>query len=348
MEECMSINHYNPTAGVDVVIPYYNHSAVISRALSSIAMQTIAKDIHVVIVDDASATTDINKLQKIIEGFNATDIASIKVVSAPENMGPGHARAVGQQSCSHEFITFMDADDTWANAYSIEWLVDAFTQHRQLDAVFGGFLEETGNPQAMFVEHKQDCTWMFGKMYRRAFLDTNNILMNDSRSNEDMGFNQLVLACTDNIGFMEQAVYFWMKNDESITRKKNNDYQFTGLLGYIWNHEWAEKERQKRHINTTEKGQIAAVDALIMCYFYYMEVLQDRPKDQAEKCLEAVQSFFNTAYKEGQVPETILAQRFSAMNLAHSQPGGLLTRVIPKMSIYGFVDLLKNRGEQVV
>ena len=89
----MSINHYNPTAGVDVVIPYYNHSAVISRALSSIAMQTIAKDIHVVIVDDASATTDINKLQKIIEGFNATDIASIKVVSVPENMGPGHARA---------------------------------------------------------------------------------------------------------------------------------------------------------------------------------------------------------------------------------------------------------------
>lgn len=334
------MNQYNKNAGIDVVIPYFNHSDVISRALGSIAMQTIAKDIHVTIVDDASDAKDIAKLNGIIEGFKATDIADIKVVTVDKNMGPGHARAVGQLACNHEFITFMDADDTWANAYSLQFLHDAFVQHRQLDAVFGVFLEETENPEMKFIPHKQDATWMFGKMYRRAFLDHYEILMSDSRSNEDMAFNQVVLACTDNVGFLDQPVYFWMVNKESITRKADNDYQFKGLLGYIDGHTWAETERRKRELHTKEKGLIAAVDALIMCYFYYMEVLQDRPVDQQLECWNEISRYYKTAFVDRQVPMGIANQRYMGMSAAHSQPGGLLTRVVPKMSFEAFVEKL--------
>ena len=334
------MNQYNKNAGIDVVIPYFNHSDVISRALGSIAMQTIAKDIHVTIVDDASDAEDIVKLNGIIEGFKATDIADIKVVTVDKNMGPGHARAVGQLACNHEFITFMDADDTWANAYSLQFLHDAFVQHRQLDAVFGVFLEETENPEMKFIPHKQDATWMFGKMYRRAFLDHYEILMSDSRSNEDMAFNQVVLACTDNVGFLDQPVYFWMVNKESITRKADNDYQFRGLLGYIDGHTWAETERRKRELHTKEKGLIAAVDALIMCYFYYMEVLQDRPVDQQLECWNEISRYYKTAFVDRQVPMGIANQRYMGMSAAHSQPGGLLTRVVPKMSFEAFVEKL--------
>lgn len=334
------MNQYNKNAGIDVVIPYFNHSDVISRALGSIAMQTIAKDIHVTIVDDASDAEDIAKLNGIIEGFKATDIADIKVVTVDKNMGPGHARAVGQLACNHEFITFMDADDTWANAYSLQFLHDAFVQHRQLDAVFGVFLEETENPEMKFIPHKQDATWMFGKMYRRAFLDHYEILMSDSRSNEDMAFNQVVLACTDNVGFLDQPVYFWMVNKESITRKADNDYQFRGLLGYIDGHTWAETERRKRELHKGEKGTIAAVDALIMCYFYYMEVLQDRPVDQQLECWNEISKYYKTAFVDRQVPMGIANQRYMGMSAAHSQPGGLLTRVVPKMSFEAFVEKL--------
>lgn len=334
------MNQYNKNAGIDVVIPYFNHSDVISRALGSIAMQTIAKDIHVTIVDDASDAKDIARLNGIIEGFKATDIADIKVVTVDKNMGPGHARAVGQLACNHEFITFMDADDTWANAYSLQFLHDAFVQHRQLDAVFGVFLEETENPEMKFIPHKQDATWMFGKMYRRAFLDHYEILMSDSRSNEDMAFNQVVLACTDNVGFLDQPVYFWMVNKESITRKADNDYQFRGLLGYIDGHTWAETERRKRELHTKEKGLIAAVDALIMCYFYYMEVLQDRPVDQQLECWNEISRYYKTAFVDRQVPMGIANQRYMGMSAAHAQPGGLLTRVVPKMSFEAFVEKL--------
>ena len=334
------MNQYNKNAGIDIVIPYFNHSSVISRALASIASQTVAKDIFVTIVNDASTEDDVAKLNKIIEGFKCVDIADIKVVNVDTNMGPGHARAVGQLNCNHEFITFMDADDTLANAYAIQFLHDAFVQHRQLDAVFGTFIEETENPKMKFVPHKQDATWMFGKMYRRAFLDHYEILMSDSRSNEDMAFNQLVLACTDNVGFLDQPVYFWMVNKDSITRKADNDYQFRGLLGYIDGHTWAETERRKRELHVKEKGLIAAVDALIMCYFYYMEVLQNRPIDQQDECWTEIKRFYFTAFNDRQVPMAIANQRFVGMSAAHSQPGGLLTRVVPKMSLEAFVEKL--------
>lgn len=340
------MNQYNKSAGIDVVIPYWNHSNVISRALGSIAMQTVAKDIHVTIVDDCSTEVDVATLNEIIEGYRRSDIASIQVVRVDENQGPGHARAVGQQSCNHEFITFMDADDTWANAYAIQFLHDAFVQHRELDAVFGTFFEETENPQMKFVAHQHDGTWMFGKMYRRAFLDHFNILMSDSRSNEDMAFNQLVFACTDHVGFFDMPVYYWMVNKESITRKADNDYQFRGLLGYIDGHTWAETERRKRDLHATEKGIIAAVDALIMMYFYQMEVLQNRPIDQQNESWDEVLRYYKTAFGDRLVPGDLVNQRFVGMSQAHSQPGGLLTRVVPKMSITAFVEELDKRAKE--
>lgn len=340
------MNQYNKAAGIDVVIPYWNHSNVISRALGSIAMQTVAKDVHVTIVDDCSTDVDVATLNEIVEGYKATDIADINIVRVDKNMGPGHARAVGQQFCNHEFITFMDADDTWASCYALQFLHDAFVQHRQLDAVFGTFLEETENPENKFIAHQHDGTWMFGKMYRRAFLDHFNILMSDSRSNEDMAFNQLVFACTDNVGFLELPIYYWMVNKESITRKADNDYQFRGLLGYIDGHTWAENERRKRDLHKSEKGLVAAVDALIMMYFYHMEVLQTRPVDQQNEAWAEVLKFYKLAFGDRQVPVDILNQRYVGMAQGHSQPGGLLTRVVPKMSITAFVEELNNRAKE--
>lgn len=342
----MSSNQYNKSAGIDVVIPYYNHSNVISRALGSIAMQTIAKDIYVTIVNDASDPADIDRLKYIIEGYRASGIHDIKLVDVPENMGPGHARAVGQQNCDHEFITFMDADDTWAMAYAIQFLHDAFVQNRQLDAVFGTFLEETEHGPAPFVAHQHDATWMFGKMYRRAFLDNFDILMSDSRSNEDMAFNQLVMACTDAVGFFDLPVYYWMLNKESITRKADNDYQFRGLLGYVDAHTWAETERRKRNLHKGPKGVQAAVSALCMCYIYMMEVLQQRPVDQQEEAWKEMTRYYKIAFGDCQLPRDMMREIYMHHQQQHSQPGGILTRVVPKMSIDGFVDELDKRSKE--
>ena len=60
-------------------------------------------------------------------------------------------------------------------------------------------------------QNQADTIWMFGKMYRRDFLDKYNIKMNDTRANEDNGFNMLVkfLCCNEmeRIKFIGDLVY---------------------------------------------------------------------------------------------------------------------------------------------
>ena len=44
----------------------------------------------------------------------------------------------------------------------------------------------------MLMAHEQDMVWMFGKMYRRSFIDKYKIRFHEtSRANEDNGFNTI-------------------------------------------------------------------------------------------------------------------------------------------------------------
>lgn len=50
---------------------------------------------------------------------------------------------------------------------------------------------------------------MFGKLYKRAFLEHYNIRMNMSHSNEDTGFNCVVKGCSNKIWYIPKPVYTW-------------------------------------------------------------------------------------------------------------------------------------------
>jgi hypothetical protein len=92
--------------------------------------------------------------------------------------------------------------------------------------------------------------WMFAKLYRRNFLDRHLIRFNDTRANEDTGFNTLVQSLTRHIRFIPQCVYMWHWRKDSITREDNGIYATTtGHLGYIENMIWAIGEMCDRKLN---------------------------------------------------------------------------------------------------
>ena len=276
---------------IDVIIPAYNCRNELIRCLHSTASQTYAKDIDVTIVDDAS---DDELLSEHELGECKTWFHNIKYIRLPENGGPGHARATGQTTACGKYLTFIDADDTWATSYSIEKLVTVMESNRNIDACFGKFIEETRNEKMYWVEHDNDRVWMFGKMYRREFLEENNIVMNDSRSNEDMGFNQLVLACTDNVVWISDPIYYWHYKENSITRRPENDYSFIGLKGYIYNHKWAFLECEKRGLNNTPKRHQSIISAMCMMYLYHIESIETRTPEKNKELESWIQDFVNT------------------------------------------------------
>lgn len=91
------------TPVISVVIPAYNSSGTIARALDSVFAQTLS-DYEVVIVDDGSK----DDLEGALRPY-ATRVRLLKQA----NQGPSAARNHGARSAVGHYIAFLDADDFW-------------------------------------------------------------------------------------------------------------------------------------------------------------------------------------------------------------------------------------------
>jgi glycosyltransferase involved in cell wall biosynthesis len=258
---------------VDVIIPCYNCHKTLPRALASIAMQDIIEKVTVTLVDDCSTDGNYNK---IVDTF--APLMEIQEITLQENGGPAVARQAGIDETDGDFIVFVDADDTLVGSSVLRLMLEAITKNN-MDVVTGQFLEEMEDGR--FVTHGHQMVWVFAKMYRRSFLDRFLIRFNETRANEDTGFNTVVAALTKNILHIPQAVYQWHYSDSTITRRDNAIYTWaSGHRGYIENMIWAAKEIERRGINKEiYRHHVASV--LCRLYFMHESVLSHAPEEAA-------------------------------------------------------------------
>ena len=121
------------TVPVSVIIPCYNCSDTIERAVLSVVNQT-ARPAEVFIIDDASTDNTLRHLFDLRKKFGKT---WIRVISLPHNQGPGAARNTGWNLSSEPFLAFLDADDAWHPEkikFQFDWMKKcpdvAVTSHR--------------------------------------------------------------------------------------------------------------------------------------------------------------------------------------------------------------------------
>ena len=92
-----------------VIIPLYNKSHTIERALKSVLNQTY-KNFEAIIVDDGSTDNGIEIVNKY------TSDARIKILKQ-KNQGVSIARNEGVKNSLYQYIAFLDADDEWEKDY---------------------------------------------------------------------------------------------------------------------------------------------------------------------------------------------------------------------------------------
>ena len=92
-----------------IIIPLYNKSHTIKRALKSIINQTY-KNFEIIIVDDGSTDNGIEIVNKF------TSDVRIKILKH-KNQGVSIARNNGVKNSLYEYIAFLDADDEWEPKY---------------------------------------------------------------------------------------------------------------------------------------------------------------------------------------------------------------------------------------
>lgn len=92
---------------ISVVIPHYNSSQTLVRALESVAQQSLPVT-EVIVVDDMSIASERAAALAAVEMF-----ASVRLITLDINQGPANARNVGWDAASSDWVAFLDSDDAW-------------------------------------------------------------------------------------------------------------------------------------------------------------------------------------------------------------------------------------------
>lgn len=317
---------------ISIIIPAYNCHNTIVQTLASIAMQENIHEIETIIADDCS-DYPYDDIAKVFSNF-----MKIKVVRLKKGGGPGTARQVGYDHSVGSYVMFMDADDSLIGCDAVNILKKVMIE-RQQDCVYGQFLEQSENGD--LITHEIHMIWMFGKLYRRSFLDHYSIRMNMSHSNEDTGYNCVVKGCSNKIWYIPKPVYTWRFKPNSITRFNNGMYgSESGMCGYLTNMIWQIKELEKRFVN---KNYILEQIISIMCilYHFYIENVQRYPLG-AEANLEWIRFYYEQCYKpyEDLIDEASLNQIFAAVAAEQNVAS---KGIIPKITFFDFMKEIKSK-----
>jgi glycosyltransferase involved in cell wall biosynthesis len=107
---------------VSVVIPTYERTELLKKALESVNKQTY-ENLEIIIIDDSQTT-------KPDDFFDGLDKYTIKYIHNEQRNGAPAARNQGISKSSGSFIAFLDDDDTWEPT-KIEKQIKLFHNHPQ-------------------------------------------------------------------------------------------------------------------------------------------------------------------------------------------------------------------------
>lgn len=321
---------------IDVIIPAYKAQGTIERTLASIVMQSIIDEVTITIVNDCDGIG----YDKFIKQFS--DYATIKELKLKVNGGPGVARQAGIDDTASPYFTCIDADDTFAGAFSLELLLKGVETNPGYHTIIGSFAEQ--HPNLSFLLHSNDLVWMFGKLYTRAFINKYKIRFNKSRANEDNGFNtiiRLVSSETEKIMFLPDLVYYWHDKPDSITRINNNQYSYDqSFVGYAENMAYAIKSAKKvKPFNSYI--DMWAIQVMAQLYnYYYQTVKRDARfvKQNFRACVKYYKDVFKAIYKT--MPKETLEDIF-AQTLSEQAPN--MKDNVPTKTIYQFIESLEGK-----
>ena len=231
----IEISDFQPhTIPVSVIIPTFNASSTIERALESVLLQ-ISMPAQIIVVDDASEDNTVEVLEKFC---TAHSLLNIKKICLPKNVGPASARNVGWDNSTEEFIAFLDADDSWhPQKLAIQYL----WMKKNPGIVLSGHrceFEPTAQADVNLSESTSQTSCSIQLFTLKSFILRNRLstptvmlrrdiqqrFLAGKRYSEDYLLWVEIIATHTNAGFI----------DLPLTRLYKNRYGASGLSGDLW------------------------------------------------------------------------------------------------------------------
>lgn len=234
---------------ISVIVPCYNVEAFVFKALDSVFTQTYT-NWECILIDDGSTDNTKNVTKEWVEKDTRFKY------HYQENQGLSGARNSGLKLASGEFVFFFDSDDL-LDTYSLS---DLFSlMETDIDIVFGKNAITEGqnknivdymkhNPQSLIKHTNQSKSLLklvieeplicvaWNRLYRKSFLDQNNLTFKKGILHEDELWFFQTLFHANAIVLNEKPTYYYnVANVNSITNNFNakNLESYLSIIKYI-------------------------------------------------------------------------------------------------------------------
>lgn len=146
---------------ISVVIPSYNRSEFIPRAVRSVFRQTF-NDIELLVIDDGSTDDTILLLHSLQQ-----EDSRLKVIQHERNLGSQAARNTGILASHGEFIAFLDSDNEWMPDKLERQISLINDSSSNIGALYSGFIRVhvDGRPTTKQIPRVK------GKIYKTALTE---------------------------------------------------------------------------------------------------------------------------------------------------------------------------------
>ena len=201
---------------LQILVPQYNEpDEIVKSLLDSIKYQQNISfdDIGVIICNDGS---NVFLSDDLIKSYPY----AIEYHKEKHNKGLSGCRNACLSYATADYITFMDADDTFFDKTGLSRVFSEM--NTGFESLYTPFVKECKiEGKTTYVKEGKRCTHVQGKFFQRKFLLDNNIQWNESlRVHEDGYFHILCLCLNKNNKnlYLDYPIVLWCWNPNSMTR----------------------------------------------------------------------------------------------------------------------------------
>lgn len=201
---------------VSIIVPCYNVGKFLPECLDCLVQQTL-HDIEIICIDDKSN----DNTRAIMHEFAEQD-SRIHVIEFNKNRGVAAARNAGIDMARGEYIGFVDPDDTVDKDFFAVLYKLATDNHADIAKGIAKMVDTNG---ATSVLNSNDeirtakynfCTCFWTAIYRREFLNQNNIRFPDGLIvSEDLVFLIKSVHFANMVATTDDVSYMYIRHDDS-------------------------------------------------------------------------------------------------------------------------------------
>lgn len=216
---------HTPHLKISVIMPTYNAVSTIRESIESILAQTYP-NFELIIIDDGS----IDGTQEIVREFNDSRIFYFY----QKNKGVAIARNAGLRRARGEFVTFLDADDTYLPK-KLEYQINFLSSHPEYDIAYCGMIHFSSVRPSKTMYHRGPFPSgdIFPQLITRFFCQLNTVLIpkkifehvgyfdENFRDSEEWDLLIRIARAGYRFGYLEERLVKIKMDDASLSKFEN-------------------------------------------------------------------------------------------------------------------------------